>query len=221
MTERTEVLYIANPKTASSSIAKSVSGVGETGPDHRNYREVIPELTKLGVDLNTLFLFTSCRHPFTRFQSWAYDSDMRSMRNFGINWIEEGMSMEDLILFVKDNVTIVNNGLDFTHWSMTKGEMLGSHLQPQTSFIVDESLQPRHNGAIRFEHLNSDYIRISEKIKRLKGVEVPPMGFAYRKDTKTFLVSKDRPELTTRSKKILIEMYERDFDTFGYEKIYK
>lgn len=211
----TKVLYIAIPKTASSSISKSLAGNSAIGPEHTNLAECIPILKQYGVDHRDVFIIASIRHPFTRFLSWAYDVDNRPLRNFKIDWVKEGMSIDDLVKYVVEYTVLDSDGISFIHKDTLNG--LGSHIQTQSSFIYDGMGQTRVNGLIRFENLEEDYKRIARKVKENTGLDVHPLAFQERKGAKTTLKFEERPELSKESKDLLYKLYKQDFVAFGYE----
>ena len=219
----TKVVYIAIPKTASSSLAKSFANDGRIGPDHKSYSKILPMLRDFGIDPKSVFFVISVRHPYTRFESWAYDIDMRSERNFDIHWVNEGMTIDDLVEYVASKVAKADGGSTFTKIMDDRDPefypVLGSHIQPQSHFIINEEGEMDLNlrGIIRFENIDEDYVTVAKKIKAETGLDVPEFGFGYRKGGKTFLKSEERPGLSEKSKKILYDLYRKDFTTFGYQ----
>ena len=214
--EDTKILYIAIPKTASATIYKSLSDK-ESDPIHDSYLRMLPRIKEHGIDPKGLFVFCSCRNPFSRFKSWAYDVDNRSYRNFGFSWVEEGMSLDDLVYYVWNNTTTGDDGCTLVKDSPEK-QKLGNHFQTQYSFIVNEHGDHSLSNFIRFENIEEDYKTVARTIKLRLGIDVPPLGYPERKGGRTTLTIENRPELSVKSKKMLIQIYEKDFDTFGYEK---
>ena len=218
LTPNMRALYIAVPKTGSAGLSQTLAIDDNISPDHSPFVKLNMKLNLMGVDTSSLFIFCSCRNPYQRFKSWAYDFDDRVYKALGIeDWMNTGMSLNDLAEAFYNFYKLAEDGYTLEKRDGTEVG-IPYHVRTQYSFIVNEDGDPVVDFLIKLESIEGDWDRLTEILKD-KDIILKDKSFLNRKKgTRTRIKTNEREELTEASKKKLSELYAKDFEFFGYDK---
>lgn len=181
-------IFIHIPKAAGKSVSLKV--YGDDKPGHYSVKDYIFYDKK---KFKNSFVFTFVREPIDRFMS-AY------------NFLQQGGSCEGDYRFkvnVIDNYKNINDFID--KWVSKRNILKKEHFIPQSYFVLDDSGELAVDFVGKLENLSEDFQYVCDKCN-LKG----SVGH-YNQSSK-----KQELELSQSSLKKLQELYQEDFERFGY-----
>ena len=183
----TKTIFIHIPKTAGTSLVNSIYNINPEG--HRSilfFKDIFRN------DLNDYFKFCFVRNPYDR----LYSSYM-FLKKGGVN-IHDINAFDQYLSFYKDFEDFVINGLTE---DLCKKII---HFTPQNYFICDNDGTILVDFVGRFESLEEDFLKLSEKL----GVDI--------KLTHLNSNQKDNYLYTDEMTRKVRDIYKDDFDLLGY-----
>ncbi len=205
------VIYLNNPKCGCSFVKRNLwdmSGVPRNTPVH-NLREspFTAELFELG-DIENFFVFTFVRNPFLRIYSAYLDKIYPGTRTDEYVWNKFRTSFDvspDAELSFREFVEILRSAKKTLDWD--------EHWRPQCINIMNNVVRPNFIGFT--ESLDRDFLTAMELSKIDTTSFQPGVVHKGKLDTASSILL----ELEDRGLVDAIQqIYEADFDTFGYAK---
>jgi hypothetical protein len=187
-------LFIGVPKTGTTSIQRTLINKTDKYHDHYNYFEEYERHDKEVLD--SFYHFSVVRNPYDRFVSMAYQ------------WARDA----------KDHEKDVNKICEMIRGkSQEELDRINEMFNPQWHYLWKEDEGIKIKNIWRFENLNLDY----EEFARIYNVH---SRFKIPTHLKRENVSRARTldwrvELNAESIAIINDVYRRDFEIFGYERI--
>ena len=189
-----KVIFIHIPKNAGSSIERALF----------NTEGAVSHMTALNranedIDLfNKSFKFAIVRNPYDRFVS-AYEYLKQGGRNnHDLEWskqnIQHFQSFNEFVLALKD----IEYRKKITSWI---------HFKEQAGFVCDEKNKVLVDYIGKYETLEKDFSHVCKEI----GVSA-----SLTHENKTPKRSDYKQYYTDESKAIVLDIYRRDFEVFGY-----
>jgi hypothetical protein len=202
------IIFIHVPKVAGSSM-EAREFIGGGGHQKIRFFRRAVQLSFIGLDYNRFFKFAFVRNPYDRAMSAIVNhylgtgeqDQMQSEKSYE-------KSAKGVEQFLTENFEKIKNLDNHRHWV---------HLIPQYKFLTfykgEDIALSWHDGEAldfigRFENLKNDWKFVCDKV----GVsdELPHIRNDEHLDLRSFM--------TLKSKKMLSEIYAKDFDLYNYQR---
>lgn len=189
-------LFIAVPKTASSSVEESLGGYHDPlrAPElgkHALAMEAVELLSEQ--DMASLYKFAFVRNPYTWMYSWY-----RFRRRPGLGNPQH-----------RHHSRYAGN-MTFDEFMQSYNE--GQIFMKQSDFVCSHEGELQVDFVGRYESLQADFDQICEQI----GIICPPLKQVNSGGGSEF----SSRSMSTESRQIINQTFERDFQLFDYEAIY-
>lgn len=189
--ERHKCIFIHIPKTAGKSISYSLFNQWVGHLDILKFQLIFPK-----PQFDSYYKFAFVRNPYDRLVSAFYFVKGKEWEE-GHNWAEANLSRySDFESFVKG-------------WVTKKNVLTRKPFEPQHRFICDTHGNILVDFVGRFERLEQDFALVADKLQ----IKVE---LQHRNPSKHRL-GDYRDYYTAETKRIVAEVYERDFNVLGYE----
>ena len=211
---RFQYVYVGIPKTGSTTVRRILTWLEVDGDltripdDIWNWSQMpIPQLSAADVPIQEAifgekyFRFTIVRNPYTRILSCYLDKIAGPFHERGVRLRRLGMKSSALISFNEFLCGVKERPLADDHWA------------PQTHLLNPNRI---HYDVIgRFESFTSSIVNI---LKNIDQKAVIPIGELTRDYHATGALSQTEEFIGAHQAKIIEEIYDDDFTTFGYSR---
>lgn len=198
VSERFGFVYQCIPKALSRSMLRYLTSVDPGG-----YRLGDRELVDLGNDRMTSFTFV--RHPYARVVSVYFNKFVDFPDN------DQQKAMFAKYEHLRPDMTLP----EFVAWLATdeaRDRNANRHFLSQHFFLLDKNRQPAINYVGKVERIDEDL----PELQRRLGLTVEPLP--HLNSSRNAERANWNDLLDGRSKRILNERYERDFELLGYDR---
>lgn len=199
--------FISIPKCASNTIL-SMFELGNNRDDHFNEETqqcIIYEnhqrlkVLETKYNLEYLYIFTFVRHPYNRIKSWySYHKNIEPYKSLNLNeWIQNGCK---------------------THWDIqNQTNWTKEQLSPLLQYnFIDGKKKVNYIG--KLENFEEDCENIISQLNEILEVNNYPKKIKYNFIQKNASGKNNSDEITNENKKLIYEMFKKDFEYFKYEK---
>lgn len=198
------IVYLPIPKAANTSIRTALLSTitGEFDPKVRVHRD--PRLPKmlqaeaLSVCKQDAFVFTVVRHPAQRIRSAFKNKIGKGKKVFGPARRVGIYRADDFTTFLTKLASVPSMSLD-------------SHFRPQTE-LLSVGMKDSRLKIYKMEELTARWLEITDNIEAVTGVRLPPELTKLNASG-----TKQQEPFTPEQERLINLLYEKDFETFGYE----